>query len=281
MSYINQRKYLGAKFKGIYKPIAVTYDANAQAYFNVNTAITSTADKNAINTFYLGLKTDGIYSKIKAMYFPIWLTASNCKWNLVNPLDTNGAYRLTFSTGFTFASNGMLPNGVSSYADTFLSPNSAFAVDHNKHLSFYSQTDANTTNASSSIGSDNASAGWCRISAKSQGSTSMVYGGTNGLRSLSNTNSTGFYIGVRSSSTTSEMYKNGSLFFNGNSNIGSTSQISQSLLICSARSNLSIVYYDNKKCCFASIGDSLTNTEATNFSNRVNTLMTYFGINTY
>jgi hypothetical protein len=37
----------------------VTYDADALAYFNANTAITSAADKNAINTFYLGLKSDG------------------------------------------------------------------------------------------------------------------------------------------------------------------------------------------------------------------------------
>ncbi len=81
---------------------AVAYDTDAQAYFTANTAITSAADKNAINTFYLGLKSDGIYTKIKAMYLPLWSTATNNKWNLVNPLDTNGAFRLTFATGMTF-----------------------------------------------------------------------------------------------------------------------------------------------------------------------------------
>ena len=62
--------------KGIIRPFvegaqAVLFDADALAYITANTAITSTADKNAINTFYSGLKSDGIYTKIKAMYLPI------------------------------------------------------------------------------------------------------------------------------------------------------------------------------------------------------------------
>jgi len=119
MSYINQRKYLGSKFNGIYKPIsAIAYDPDAQAYFNVNTAITSDADKTAINDFYLGLKTDGIYSKLNYMYFPIWLTASNCKWNLIN----NRTFDLTFSTGFTYNLAGLKGNGTSAYANTFFAP---------------------------------------------------------------------------------------------------------------------------------------------------------------
>ena len=121
----------------------VTYDADALAYFTANTAITSDADKNAINTFYSGLKTDGVYSKINAMYLPLWSSATANKWNLINPVDTNGGYRLTFSTGWTHASTGMTPNGTSAYADTFLS--TSVTGLNTGHLSYYSRTNTTIT----------------------------------------------------------------------------------------------------------------------------------------
>ena len=258
----------------------VTYDADAQAYFTANTAITSSADKNAINTFYLGLKSDGIYTKIKAMYLPIWGSASSSKWNLVNPADTNAAFRLTFATGFTFSSGGMLPNGTSAYADTFLAPSSAYSSADSKHLSFYSRTNAATSGASSTIGSDNGSTAFCRMTVRgASNQLAHVYGGTNGTYGSTETSSLGFYLANRSTSSASQLYKNGSLVGNGNSTNGTSSQITQTLLISAARSGASIVYYDNKQCAFASIGDSLTSTEVTNFNTRLNTLMTYFGIN--
>jgi hypothetical protein len=276
---INNIKYLGRKFFGVRNlSTSPVYDVDAQNYFNANTAITSSADKNAINDFYLGLKSDGIYTKLKAMYLPIWGSAATCKWNLINPLDINAAFRLAFSTGWTFSSNGITP--LNAYTDTFLITNTAFATDHNKHLSFYNQINVTAAN-SSSIGSDNASAGWCRMSVKSIGNAAMVFGGTGGTATIANTDSRGFYIANRPNSTSSQIYKNGSLFANGSSANGSTSQISQSLLIGAARSNLAITYYDNKQCSFASIGESLNATQQLNLSSRVNTLMTYFGINVY
>jgi hypothetical protein len=277
---INNIKFLGRKFFGVRNlNTSPVYDVDAQNYFNANTSITSAADKNAINTFYLGLKSDGIYTKIKAMYLPIWGSAATCKWNLINPLDTNAAFRLAFSNGWTYSSNGITPT--SAYTDTYLITNTAFATDHNKHLSFYNQINVNSTGNSSSIGSDTVVGGWCRMSVKTIGNAAIVFGGTGGTTTIANTDSRGFYIANRPNSTSSQIYKNGSLFGNGSSANGSTSQINQTLLIGAARSGISITYYDNKQCSFASIGDSLNATEQLNFSSRVNTLMTYFGINVY
>lgn len=254
----------------------VTYDADAQAYFTANTAITSAADKNAINTFYLGLKTDGIYTKIKAMYLPIWGSASSSKWNLIN----NRSFDLTYGSGMTFNSGGMLPNGTSAYANTQLIPSSAYGVDHNKHMSFYSRTNAATGSVSSSIGSSNSTSGYCRMTIRgASNQLAYVYGGTNGTYVSTETNSLGFYLSNRSTSSASQLYKNGSLIGNGNSTNSTTSNIPQQLLICAAFDVSSITYYDNKQCAFASIGDSLTSTEVANFNTRLNTLMTYFGIN--
>ena len=268
--------------KGLIRPIIESsdYDIDARAYFAANTAITSPLDKRAISDFYGGLKSDGIYTKIKAMYLPIWGSASASKWNLKDPRDLDAAFRLTFATGYTFSSGGMLPNGTSAYADTFLAPSSAYPSADSKHLSFYSRTNAATSNSSSTIGSDNGSTGYCRMTVRgASNQLAHVYGGTNGTFATTETSSLGFYLANRSTSTASQLYKNGSLVGNGNLTIGTTSQITQTLLISAARSGGIITYYDNKECAFASIGDSLTSTEVTNYNTRVNTLMTYFGIN--
>jgi hypothetical protein len=250
----------------------INYDADALAYFNANTAITSAADKNAINTFYLGLKTDGVYSKINAMYLPIWGSAATCKWNLVNPLDTDASFRLTFSTGWTFQNNGMLPNGTSAFADTFYIP-SVNGLLNSSHLSFYSQTDINTNQID--IGCQTISNYYIlqlRVS-------NIFYALINqsGLSSTANTNSTGFYIGNRQASNNIDLFKNGT-----RTDTTTVSGLRPTNKIYIGANNTGTPgTYSSKRNCFVSIGNSLTDTEATNFSNRVNTLMTYFGINTY
>jgi hypothetical protein len=295
MSYINQRKYLGAKFNGIYKPILVSYDPDAQAYFNVNTAITSTADKNAINTFYLGLKTDGIYTKIKAMYLPLWLTASNCKWNLVNPLDTDSAFRLTFSTGFTHTSGGTTGNGTSAYANSFFIANSNLSL-YNSHLAFYSRTIGNPVTTQVFLGNNsntgifNNKAQWW-LGYLNTGDARAVQHSTNATSDFANktgeTSRAGFWINNRTTSTatTLKLWKNGTAVANATTQ--ATSQIlnTASTYIWARRNtilgNPQAEFFSDAQGSFISIGDGLTDTESTNFSNRVNTLMTYFGINVY
>jgi len=267
---------------------AVVYDTDAQAYFTANTAITSSADKNAINTFYLGLKSDGIYTKIKAMYLPIWGSAAACKWNLVNPLDTNAAFRLSFSTGWTFSSGGALPNGTSAYADTFLIPNTNL-TSNSHHLSFYSRTNNTTTGyelACQSIQASSTQYGYMMLSLYSAG-TSYYQQQTQNTNAItpSEANTLGFYNGTRTSSTSFKAFKNG-LLRGSNTNIASAigSYLAINSIYLSAfnlnnNGVISTIGYSNRQCSFASIGNGLTDTEATNFYTRVQTLMTYFGIN--
>ena len=48
--------------------------------------------------------------------------ASQMKFNLKDPRDLNLAYRLTFSGGWTYSENGIIGNGINSYANTYLQP---------------------------------------------------------------------------------------------------------------------------------------------------------------
>jgi len=274
---INNNKILSSKPFGIIPSVEIVYDPDAQNYFNANTSITSTADKNAINTFFLGLKSDRIYTKIKAMYLPIWGTATNSKWNLVNPVDSNAAYRLTFSTGFTFTSGGMTPNGTSAFANTYLNTNSVFPTS-NLHLSYYSRTNTNATQIE--IGNlMNPAGAYCFLEIRASGITySIICQSAAPYTQYNDPNSLGFYIGTRTGVDVTS-YKNSVQKATLARPVSANP--SYFAYICAANQVNVPVYYSQKQCSFASLGDDLNNTESINFSNRVNTLMTYFGINVY
>ena len=92
------------------------------------------------------------------------------------------------------------------------------------------------------------------------------------------TDSRGHFLLSRTASNLSKAYKNGSIL-GTKTNIGNrtTKQITISASNKDNPDQLS--QYSTRQWSFASIGDGLTDTEATNFNTRLNTLMTYFGIN--
>lgn len=107
-------------FVGIQPP----YDADAQAFFNAVTGggdTLTTTQKNAVNTLVLDLKGYGIWNNLQAFYPFVGGTATAHKWNLMNPADTDAAYRLVFGASVTHTANGYVGSGtnLTSYADTF------------------------------------------------------------------------------------------------------------------------------------------------------------------
>ena len=254
----------------------VTYDADALAYFIANTSITSTADKNAINTFYLGLKSDGIYTKIKAMYLPIWGSAASCKWNLVNPLDTNAAFRLTFSTGITYSSSGITFNGTSSYANTYFIPNINMSLNSGS-IGYYGGNNLGSQINKTALGAVNSG----QLTAIEPSFSGYgLFGNVNDGSSTwtANTNTLGFIFATRTTSTQSIHSIRGFQYLKSENTTGRpTVQV-----VLGARNNgttSSIENYSAFQHRFDFIADGLTSIEATNLHNRVQTLMTYFGIN--
>ncbi len=270
---INNIKYLGRKFYGIRNlSTAPAYDPDAQAYFNVNTAITSTADKNAINQFYLDLKGFNIYTKIKVMILPIWLTAGNCKWNLIN----NRSFDLAFSTGFIFSSSGMTGNGTSSFANTFF--NSSVYMLSTGHVGYYSRTQTIAVNQSD-IGNINSAVSPNKTSFIVSSSTSIQTRFGSGLiiATKSTTDNRGFILSSRLNNTSLKLYIKGILeATNTNNNTQITPNLN--IYLSAYNNNGTAGNYSTKQCCFYTMGDALTDTEATNFNTCVQTLMTHFGI---
>ena len=114
--------------------IVVQGDPDADAFI-IATGITNPTIISAISTLVLNFKTYGIWTKMSAIYPLVGGTATTHKFNLKNPLDTNGAYRLVFNGGITHNSDGITGNGINGYAETFLQD--ASLGINNKHISIY------------------------------------------------------------------------------------------------------------------------------------------------
>jgi hypothetical protein len=108
----------------VYDP-SIPADPDVQAFINA-TGISGT-EATAINTLVLQLKDDGVWPLIDAAYPFVGGTAASCKYNLVNPVDTNAAYRMTFNGSWTINSSGVIPTtrSDSNFGNSFWSPNGA------------------------------------------------------------------------------------------------------------------------------------------------------------
>lgn len=259
-----------------------TFDPDAEAYFAANTAITLDADKLAIDAFYKGLKADGIYTKIKAMYLPKWGAATNDKWNLIDPQDTNAAFRLAFVGGVTHSTSGVTFNGTNGAANTFLAPSTL--TNNDTHLSAYSRT--NTAGTFADMGASAPSPTFIPlIGFYARTATNLfavrMYDYTAGKTlETGNTDSRGFFVGNRVNSTGLNNWKNG-INQGGTTytNVSDITTVTQNIHLGCINLNGTLSQFSNRQYAFFSIGNGLTNADNLAFYNRVNTLMTYFGIN--
>ena len=138
--------YCDLSLPACYVPIprvTMVFDADALIYFAAveATGATITApQKLAINTWFVEMKTANLYAKTKAAYLMVGGTASAHKFNAINPIDTDGAFRLSFVGGWVHSATGALPNGVNTYADSHFTP-SVNATANSISLGYYSGTD--------------------------------------------------------------------------------------------------------------------------------------------
>ena len=260
-------------------------DSDALAYFASNTAITNDLDKAAINDFYKGLKADGIYNLIGAMYLPIWASAANNKWNLKDPRDLDAAFRLTFSGGWTHASTGALPNGTNGYANTYYSMSANQSLTSH-HFAIYSRTSiaSGSTFGSSGIRDSSTGLGF-QLAMRRKDNLRYAAAPSEGVGSVANggaeSDARGFYIGSRTANNSIFLKKNNAtIAINTNTNTDTT--LSTRFYFLSAINQLGSpqsAAYDNKEIAFSSIGNGLSEAQADLLYSRVQTLMTYFGIN--
>jgi hypothetical protein len=248
---------------------APSVDPDAQAFITA-AAITDPTQQSAVNNLVIGLKADGVWSKMKAIYPFVGGTASTHKFNLKNPLDTDAAFRLVFNGGITHSANGIKANGTNGYSDTKLIP-SSHLLNNNTHLSYYSRENI-TANA---VDIGNFTNGAFSLYNFAGTYFSDQYNNSTGRISSVNADTRGFITGSRTASNVHKLFRNGSQI--GATNTGASgglTTINNPMLISAANLNGSITYFSPRQYSFASIGDGLTDTEATNLNTRVTTFQT-------
>lgn len=184
-------------------------DADANAFLTA-ASITDNTIVNAVNQLFVSLKGYSIYNKMYALHLYVGGTSSTHKWNAVNPLDTNAAYRIVWNGGVTHNANGVTGNGTNGYGETYLQP-STNLIQNNTHIAFYSRTNIQNANAPMGIqdGALNAS---LRIVPRNA-SNQSIYSVNDNTGSVvsSVTDSSGFWIASRTASNARKLYRNGAV----------------------------------------------------------------------
>ena len=248
----------------------IRQDAVTTAFLSA-TGITDTTIISAINTLVVDLKAYGIWTKMKAVYPFVGGTATTHKFNLINPTDSDAAFRLSFLGGWTHSANGVLPNGTNGYADTFLTPSTSL-TQNSTHISLYSRT--NKSEAAIDFGCQG---GGVATYAHWNYSTSTAFRGINSAPTtrvpLSVTNT--FLIASRIISNNEMYFSNGTKF---NDYAGTSSAPPSQKMWLGCRNNGgSADSFANKQYAFGSIGDGLSITESANFYTAVQKFQTTLG----
>jgi hypothetical protein len=264
---------------GIIASQIASFDADALAFFQRVSDATGTlslTEKQAVNTLVVDMKAAGIWSAMKAIYPMVGASAAACAQNL-----KSSSFTGTFTSGWTFASTGVKGNGTSAYMNTGLIPSVSLS-NANHHVSYYSRNNP-TPILAIDMGVNDASGyyspqlrirldgffGFTNTLMFESGSSS-VYGAT----ISTNSDSKGFYIGNILSTTNRKTYKNSSISGTLTTSIANSLGTGAIYLNAVNTQPNFANQFSNKECAFASIGDGLTDTQASNFYTAVQAFQT-------
>jgi hypothetical protein len=265
---------------GIFAPFAYKknkvslQDADAAAFLAA-AGITDATITSAINTLVIDMKDEGLWTKMAAIYPFVGGTATTHKYNLKNPADTDAAYRISFSGGWTHSSaGGITPNGTNASGNTFYIGS---GTDNNFALSNWTTTTTMQANigglftfgaATSDVNSyaviqNRTGVNWySNMGADAQGA----------LFSYSNVGQSGLIVGSRTSSTSNKVYRNATLLAT-NTSTNNGSWPARNIHFGNPVSTT----YTTMNSIFASISTGLTDSDVTNLYNAVNTMQTTLG----
>ena len=112
-------------------------DADA-TLFITNAGITADEQKSAITNLVIQLKDSALWTKFKAIYPMIGGTATTTKFNLLDPRDSDSAFRITWHGTPNFKNTGVTCLTVTDWGDTHL--NDSLLAYNNSSMSYYSGT---------------------------------------------------------------------------------------------------------------------------------------------
>jgi hypothetical protein len=250
-------------------------DADSNAFNAVNNT-----NPTAIVNLIGGFKQYGIYTKTKAAYPMIGGTAALHKYNLVNPADTDGAFRLTFAGTWTHAVTGAKPNGIDAVADTHLNASSGLTL-YSASLGYYSRTNVSETGVDMGASHNDAPTNTypsCMLRVKYTSPATGRFYAYNGYLtsdaalSATLTSSLGFILGSRTTNVINKIFINGVQSGTTNTVTALNSTANLTIYIGAYNYDGVATSFTTKECAFAIITDGLTDTEVHN----LNRIIHYF-----
>jgi hypothetical protein len=239
------------------------------AAFATATGITDATILNALNTFDTGLISNGLDTKMKALYPFVGGTSTTHKYNFMNAQDTDAAFRLQFNGGWVHSSNGVKGNGTNTFANSFLTPINVISNINSTSVSMYLRED--NTNSNLSLYSRNSITGNGGIDIWRYNSNTYYSVNSNEISGPANTTK-GHYIATRIVSNQMKLIKGGSVISTSNTSV--TNLPNYPVVLGGYGDGTSASYIDNTTYSFTHIGDGLTDAEASTFYNLVQALQT-------
>jgi len=221
----------------------------------------------AFSECFAGMKSDETYDLHYAMYFPIWGTAAKNKWNAINPIDSEAAYRLTYEGTILHSNTGMKPGlGVNNLCRTYLSPVSL--PQFSNHATVFQRE-----NVTEIYGDRYAiiSTGFVFIDVYSD--TDFYCGNKGVYPSGTVPNIKGLLTTSRTANNNTKIYRNGSVVTTNTSTVTAVNPASPFLLLFTPQ-----IATIREEISFASIGLGITDAQETSRNSRITTLLTYFNI---
>lgn len=264
----------------LYRPFLVASggcpnNANATAWI----AASGITDSTGIHCFFNGLVDSSLYSYMSsgAAWFLFGGSDAACKLNIFNPVNSDGAYRLSFSGTWSFSSTGADPNGTNAYANTHIVP-SSFLVADSFHLSYYSRQ--SVTGVQELMSAYNAAGQNIQLIINNSYTGSFTLDAYNSPASrleADATNTTGFLAASRTDYGTAAIYKNGiSLGASTTSATGTIPNIN--MYLAAANVGGTPVLFASPELSFASWGHGLSPQKIRALNNLVEQLMDARGI---
>ena len=244
------------------------YDSDAQAFFTVNSTLTDTAQKNAINQFYIDLKSYILFTKLHSFQFRFLGNATRNSYNGKNP----ATFQHSYSSGWTFGSTGATPNGTSAYIDSNYNFKTSSSINSSSFGVYFRTNNTSGTQIYGALGLGNL------LIQNNLSNGNFVHGdvGTN-VNSYTASPTTRLLISSRESSSIHKIYRDGTLL---NTNNGVITDYPNVNFYFGARNNNGTpTFYTLLEEAFSFQGDALSSTEVANLTTSVNSLMITLGIN--
>jgi len=249
------------------------YETETDAFLAANTGLSGTI-QDAVNDLVVALKGIG-WSKFHAVYPLVGGTAAAHKWNLIDPADTDAAFRLTFTGSLTHDANGITPGGTTSdYADTKFVPDTHFPTANSASIGYYIR----------SISGDQQLMGAYVDGSFFDTYQLSTYGGLfyGQIGMVTDTVSTPspftrLVVGSRTGATTTDFYRDGTNF--KSSTLAYDDTCTVSIYLFGRNANGTNNSAGNVPCSFAFIADGLTSGEVSTLNTAVNAFQTAIGRN--